>query len=575
VTSAPRHLTTSAGQPAVNARPRRHWPRRLLVLANVVTFVCLAAVASIYGYVRYELGRISTAPAPSTTPEGQYASGGGNIPTSEAPDAGGLKPENILLIGNETRQGLTPYEQKLFGASLTYSGTLADIIMLLHLDPATRSASLLSIPRDLFVPMPAGSAVGNFQKVDAALNNGADGPNNLIAAIQEDFGIPVNHFVELNFNGLINVVNAIGGINVYFPDPVFDAESLLDIPTPGCHHLNGFYALTLVRARHLQYEPPGMHAPVADWPYDPESDLARIQRTHTFLKIVVDKVKKEGLASPAHALGFINAIVGDVTMDQGLKNELVSLVVHYRHINVNGVPELTLPTSPVNNYYYDGYDIGDVLFPVEPDDLNTIRQWDASSLPSPVAPKSVSVVSIAGSAQAAAAAGQALASDGLHVASTAAGAVPAATTETYVVYRPGEVADALYVMKYLSGPVMLQVSPSQPAGTVQVQLGSVVKVASKPAASSASTTAGAASSSSGPSSSASSASSASSSSSTTAQATSTSQRSQGTTASPTKQSKQPAHAAPTTTVPTPGGIAPSSAAGVQEPWDPRACPGQN
>ncbi len=553
MTSVPRHLATSSVPAPVSARPRRRWPRRLLLLANVVSFVCLAAVASIYGYVRYEIGRIATSPAPSTTPEGQYPGGGGTIPRSKAPDADGLKPENILLIGNETRQGLTPYEQQLFGSSLMHSGTLADIIMILHLNPATDTASLLSIPRDLFVPMPAGSIVGNFQKVDAALNNGPDGPNNLIAAIQEDFGIPINHFVELNFNGLINVINAIGGINVYFPDPVYDAESLLDIPTPGCHHLNGFYALTLVRSRHLQYEPPGMHAPVADWPYDPESDLARIERTHTFLKIVADKVKKEGLASPTHALSFIDAIVGDVRMDQGLKNELVSLVIHYRHVKVNAVPELTLPTSPVNYYYYDGYNIGDVLFPVEPADLNTIRQWDASSLPTPVVPRSVSVVSIAGSAQAAASAGQSLSSDGLHVVSTAAGSVPASTTETYVVYHPGQVADALYVMKYLSGPVMLEVSPSQPLGTVQVQLGSVVSVASKPLPKPTSTSAASPSSSG---------------------ATSTSASSTSTTsgAHSTAGASHARAATPSTTVPTPGGVAPSSATGIEEPWDPRACP---
>ena len=120
-------------------------------------------------------------------------------------------------------------------------------------------------------------------------------------AIQEDLGIPINHFVELNFNGFINSVNALGGINVYFPDPVYDADSLLDIPTPGCHHLNGFYALTLVRARHLQYDPPGDTAPRHDWPYDPESDLARIVRTHTFMKIVADTAEQEGKTDPATA----------------------------------------------------------------------------------------------------------------------------------------------------------------------------------------------------------------------------------------------------------------------------------
>ncbi|MHB1496353.1 MAG: LCP family protein, partial [Acidimicrobiales bacterium] len=430
----------------------------------------------------------------------------------------------------------------------------ADIIMVLHLDPAKDTASLLSIPRDLFVPMPAGSAVGSFQKIDAALNNGANGPNNLIKAIQEDWGIPINHFVELNFNGLINAINAIGGINVYFPYPVFDAFSLLNIPTPGCHHLDGFYALTLVRARHLQYEPPGVHEPVADWPYDPNSDLARIERTHTFLKIVVDKIKKEGLASPTRALSFINAIVSDITVDPALKSELVKLVVHYRHLNVNLIHPQTLPTSPVNSYSFNGYSVGDVLFPVEPNDLNTIKAWDPTALPAPVKPSAVNVVSIAGSSSQALTASQELTSDGLKVASETVGAVPSATTETYVVYRSGEVAQALYVMKYLSGPVMMEVSSSVPAGTIQLQLGSLVDVSSKLARTSPATSPATAATSS-----------------TTAPTTSAS----STPASSSPASSSPAHPslpATTTTVPTPGGIPASPASGIKEPWDPRACP---
>ena len=568
MSDAPLHSArkdTATGQ-AVRARSRGRWPRRLLISVNVFVLLCLVAVGVGYGYVRYEIGRIATAPSGKETPEGLY-SGGGSIPIPKTDLTGGLKPENILLIGNQTRQGLTPYEQRLFGSSLTLSGTLADIIMILHLDPATDTASLVSIPRDVFVPMPAGSPVGAYQKIDAALNDGKNGPDNLIAAIQQDWGIPINHFVELNFNGLINVINAIGGINVYFPDPVFDAESLLDIPTPGCHHLNGFYALTLVRARHLQYEPPGVKEPVADWPYDPESDLARIVRTHTFLKIVADKIKKEGLADPLRAPGFISAIVGDITVDAGLKSELVKLVLHYRHLHVASVAETTLPTAPVNSYYFGGYGMGDVLFPVEPADMNVIKAWDPSALPAPVAPKTVNVVSITGSYDAAVAAGQALASEGLHVASTTTGTVPSSTTETYVLYHHGQVAEALDVMKYLSGAVMMEQSSSVPAGTVEVQLGSVVSVTSKsPGASKTSATTGLGSTATtAPTTTAP----------TTTAPTTTAPTTTGSTSSTTGSSspKVHGHVAPTTTtVPTPGGIAPSSATGTEQPWDPRACP---
>jgi LCP family protein required for cell wall assembly len=524
-------------------RPRRRWPRRILIAANTIVFLLIVAVATAYGYVRYEIGSVKTASGPHLTPENETV-GGGKV-KSTVGDANGLKPENILLIGNQTRQGLTAQQQLQYGTSIG-SGSLADIMMILHLDPAQGTASILSIPRDLFSPMPANSDVGSYQKLDAALNNGADGPDNLVNAIQEDLGIPINHFIELNFNGFINSVNALGGIDVYFPDPVFDDESQLYIGSPGCHHLNGVEALALVRARHLQYEPKGTNEPEYDWPYDPESDLARIVRTHTFMKIVAQTAKAKGLTDPLLAANFISAILAQITVDPGLKGQMLSLVVQYRDLDVSGVPESTLPTAPVNDYYYDGYGVGDVLFPVQPADNNAIKKWDSQALPAPVAPKAVGVVSITGSYQAALDAGHSLATDGLKVTSESAGTVPADTSETLVMYHPGQVALALDVMKYLSGAVMMQVTPSIVPGTVQVDLGSTVNVTTThphPA--------------------------------TPASTTPTSSAS-APASSPTNQAAHspttaPKHSVVTTTVPTPGGLTPSAAADQQEPWDPRAC----
>ncbi|HYA44972.1 MAG TPA: LCP family protein, partial [Acidimicrobiales bacterium] len=167
---APKHLLRPGEvEPAelAGARGGRRWPRRLLIAANVVCLFGLLVMASAYGYVRYRLGEIRTAKCPSCTST-QTTPHGVTVPVS-----GGLQAENILLIGNETRIGLTPAEQRQYGSSLIYNGTLADIIMILHLDPVDDAASVLSIPRDLFVPMPAGSPVGAHQKMDAALNDGA------------------------------------------------------------------------------------------------------------------------------------------------------------------------------------------------------------------------------------------------------------------------------------------------------------------------------------------------------------------------------------------------------------------
>src|SRR5208283_2702657 len=99
---------------------------------------------------------------------------------------------------------------------------------ILHLNPSVPSVSILSIPRDLFVP---NARADGANKIDAAL---VEGPSQLVAAIEEDFGIPIQHYVELNFDSFANVVNALGGISMYFPEPVYDAYSGLNIQSTGC-----------------------------------------------------------------------------------------------------------------------------------------------------------------------------------------------------------------------------------------------------------------------------------------------------------------------------------------------------
>src|ERR1019366_4702430 len=101
---------------------------------------------------------------------------------------------------------------------------------------------------------------------------------------------------ELNFDSFMNVVNTLGGIKMYFPEPVYDAYSGLNIQTTGCIALNGTQALQVVRARHLQYKGPGVTSDdPAYWPHETLSDLARIRRDHEFLRVLASAVTARGL----------------------------------------------------------------------------------------------------------------------------------------------------------------------------------------------------------------------------------------------------------------------------------------
>ncbi len=516
--------TPEAGPGAARSGRRKHviqarrWPRRILVATNVLVAVSLLAAGAVYGYVRYQVAQLKTvklpslaAPAPST-------------------GSGGLQAMNILLVGSNTRTGLDPSEAAQFGSASDVPGARSDVTMILHLNPADNTASLLSIPRDLFVPLPPHSMAGPVGKIDAALN---DGPNNLITAIEDNLGIPINHYIEINFDGFQQTINAIGGISMGFPMPLRDAYSGLSIGQTRCVKLNGATALAVVRARHLQYFANGR------WNDDPESDLARIRRDHTFLRVFVNTAKGQ-LTNPLKVNALVSGLLNQVTVDSGLNaGSLLSLLRHYRKLDPNTVPETTLPITIVPNYHYGAGSYGDVDMPVQPLDQQVIQTWGGAPTVAP-SPSSTTVqlVNISGVARKAATIGQQLTALGYHVTSSTTGRQPATTTETVIDYHPGSVAQALGVMGNLTGAVMLNPDPTVTEGTVTIQIGSLVAVASPSAPASPATSPAPAS---------------------TAPAASTG-------VTPSTQAPSA-----TTTIPVPSGQAPSSAVDQPAPYDPTAC----
>lgn len=523
-------MSNQGGAPAgpVHAHRGGRAARRFLIAANVVVALLLVASGLVYGYTRYTIGHIHTGSS-----KGLASTGESGVDRKQSYN--GLPPENILLIGNQSRAG----QNVNFGNAALNSSPLADVIMLLHLDPRDRTASLLSIPRDLFSPMPAGSPVGSWQKINAALNDGNLGINNLVTAIHDDFGITINHYVEVDFNGFLQTVNALNGIRMDFPERLYDAYSGLDINHTGCQLIHGQQALALVRSRHLQYDPPGVSpSDPAAWPYDPESDLARIVRDHTFVKVLATTAEEKGIGNPVTAANFISAVTNQLTIDPQLKSELIQLIVRYHTVNPAAAPARTFPVTAVNNYFFDGYNAGDVLFPSQPADLHAIRAWDAGSLPTPVQPRAVEVYDAANTPGLAARTGAALRADGFHVSLEAEGRDPGSVSETVVQYHPGQVPMGFAVLEKLNGAVVMQASKSVPAGTVIVQAGTTFSVQS-PTTPTTPTTG------------------------TTAPASSTSSTAAG--------GGTPTSTTTTTTVPTPGGQVPTSAQDQVTPYDPRPC----
>jgi LCP family protein required for cell wall assembly len=445
--------------------------------------MALVASITVLVYVDYRWGQVTKVHLPGLVHRGQDSAG----PVAASPKAAASREAvhaspgpamTILLVGNNTRTGLDPSEASQFGSSAEVGGARSDVTMLLHLDPV-KGASILSIPRDLFVPMPPHSIVGSVGKIDAALN---DGPENLVEAITDDLGIPIDHYVSINFDGFQHVVDALGGINMSFPTQLRDSYSGLRITQTGCTHLNGTVALAVVRARHLEYL-----GPSGEWEDDPESDLSRIRRDHEFLTVFAETLKAKGLTNPIQANAVLGNLVHQVTIDDGFTlGTMLNLLRHYRNLNPANVPELTLPVTlvPEGNYHYEDGSYGSVVFPTEPADQQVIDSF--LDLPAPAsAPGSVDIVDRSGvGAGRQVAAG--LAAAGFTIADQTSEYSPASPSETVIRYHPGDLPAAQRVLSALAGAAVMFTDPLAPSGTVVLDVGSVIAVLPAPASASTS-----------------------------------------------------------------------------------------
>jgi LCP family protein required for cell wall assembly len=451
---------------------RRRRVGRTVAICLVVLLLLVVGGAGYAYYVTHDLRRVTVK--------------GLNGALTTGSEAGS---ENILMMGSTSRCALTVQNQAYGLCSEGVNGVNSDVIMILHADPATHKLALLSIPRDLFIP---NARAEGANKVDAGLY---EGPTQLVAAIEEDFGIPIQHTVEVNFDQFANIVTKVGGINMSFPMSLFDANSGLNVRAAACVHLDGTQALQVVRARELQYDDdPSVDGPYAEnWPHETLSDLARIRRDHEFLRVLATAVSKQGLGNPITDLDLINSVKSDLTFDAAWPvSDMESLVLAFHSVDINSVPQLTLPVSVVydpdgpqnsGDYEYDGSSgsgYGDVEFPSEAQDQSVIDQvlgikpsidsMTGQPLPAPSS-VAVSVQNGTGTYQQASDTATALSALGFNA--TAVGDVNPVgdLSETVVNYgsrTPAVEAAAEAVTRSMSGAVIMAYDPSQVTTGAQV-----------------------------------------------------------------------------------------------------------
>jgi len=393
---------------------------RRFTVAFVITCVLLVALwVAAWHEVDAKVAQIRTVPFP----KGLLVKGG-----------------NYLFIGSDTRAFVkNAADAQAFGSAETQTGQRSDTLMVAHIDPGGKTGVLVSFPRDLWVDIPDHGS----NKINAAFSFG--GPQLTVKTLEQDFNIPISHYLEVDFAGFRDIVNAIGTVPVYFPTPARDKYSGLMIANKGCQNLNGDAALAYVRSRYYEYKQHG------EWQYDPLSDLGRIRRQQYFIRTLAQAAIHSVVTHPFGASELADKSVAALTRDKALKTgDLRKLVRAFKSTDPNAFPMLTLPAT---NGYEDGQSVLLLDDAAAAPALARLRgEAGPKALPK-IAPASVHVAVENGSGVAGAAGGALgqLGADGFAVAAPATDADRSDYEVTEVRYAPGREKKARLVLAYLGG----------------------------------------------------------------------------------------------------------------------------
>ena len=310
---------------------RRRVRRILMVLSGMLVLV-LGSTVAYAGYWYYRINHnIKGAPLHgAVVPPDQLASGGVIQPT---PDAYGNLPVNLLLIGTDTR---LPGKDADLGGFVDTSGR-ADVEMLVHVSADRSNATVVSLPRDLMVPIPeCVDAKGNHYGAQglAMINSAlAAGPGCQVDTVETFSRVKIDHFMMVDFSGVVDLTNAVGGVDVCVTKAVHDPDSHLDLPA-GTSQVKGAQALAFLRTREG---------------FADGSDLYRTQAQHQYLGSLIRKMKDQAtLDDPIQATHLMDIASKALTVDDPIASvsKLLDLSNTLKKVPTDNITFLTLPTVP-------------------------------------------------------------------------------------------------------------------------------------------------------------------------------------------------------------------------------------
>lgn len=237
---------------------------------------------------------------------------------------------NYLIVGSDTREGADPNSPDYGGIGDTNetSGRRSDTIILMHVDNVLSTIALTSIPRDLWVDIPGHET----NRINVAYGFGEAV---LVDTVQSSLGVPIHHYVEVDFNAFKSIIAAVDGVEICFEHPTRDLKTGLNVPEPGCALLDEIQSLAYARSRYFEEFKDGA------WQVDGRADLGRIERQQIFFETAVSRSVSQVLANPFRAGGLVTATVDSLRVDDG--TDLIEMANAVRPIASGGIIRIPLP----------------------------------------------------------------------------------------------------------------------------------------------------------------------------------------------------------------------------------------